>query len=155
MTNDLTKEDAEELIQRYEGHEHNNWYQSIMNVVVRANEKGFKEMKQMCDALLELMKDELEEMKAQGLSQGKQEQLLMQIEKKLLKGKTNIIKSVIEKYQLKSQICVILNITDDPIFIFTKEFIQLAAFLNCSIAIDYYTDIEKTIEYNDCDMEDL
>ena len=46
----------------------------------------------MCDALLELMKDELEEMKAQGwsqgLSQGKQEQLLMQIEKKLLKGKT-------------------------------------------------------------------
>lgn len=75
----------------------------------------------------------------------------------LLKGKTNIIKSVIEKYQLKSQICVILNITDDPIFIFTKEFIQLAAFLNCSIAIDYYyyTDIEKTIECNDCDMQDL
>ena len=92
MTNDLTKEDATELIQRYEGHEHDNWYQSVMDVVVRANEKGFKEMKLMCDALLELMKDEWEEMKAQGwsqgLSQGKQEQLLMQIEKKLLKGKT-------------------------------------------------------------------
>ena len=64
--------------------------------MVRANEKGFKEMKQMCDALLELMKDELEEMKAQGLSQGltqgiiqgKQEHLIMQIEKKFSKGKT-------------------------------------------------------------------
>ena len=96
MTNDLTKEDATELIQRYEGHEHDNWYPSVMDVVVRANEKGFKEMKQMCDALLELMKDELEEMKAQGLSQGlsqgiiqgKQELLSMQIEKKLSKGKT-------------------------------------------------------------------
>ena len=96
MTNDLTKEDATELIQRYEGHEHDNWYPSVMDVVVRANEKGFKEMRQMCNALLELMKDELEEMKAQGLSQGlsqgiiqgKQEQLLMQIEKKLSKGKT-------------------------------------------------------------------
>ena len=92
MTNDLTKEDATELIQRYEGHEHNNQYQSVMNVIVQANKTGFEEMKQMCDALLELMKDELEEMKAQGwsqgLSQGKQEQLLMQIEKKLLKGKT-------------------------------------------------------------------
>ena len=84
MTNDLTKEDATELIQRYEGHEHNNRYQSVMDVVVRANEKGFKEMKLMCDALLELMKDELEESRMQG----KQEQLLMQIEKKLLKGKT-------------------------------------------------------------------
>ena len=92
LANDLTKEDAKELVQKYEGHEHNNRYQSIMDVIVRANENGFKEMKQMCQALLELMKEELEESRAEGLSQGislgRQEQLQILVTKKVAKGKT-------------------------------------------------------------------
>lgn len=46
----------------------------------------------MCDALLELMKDELEESKVKGInlgiSQGRQEQLQILITKKAAKGKT-------------------------------------------------------------------
>ena len=86
------KEEAVEMIQKYEGHEHDKLYQSVMDVVVRANEKGFREMKQMCDALLELMEDELKEMREKGISQGisigRQEQLQILIAKKVDKGKT-------------------------------------------------------------------
>ena len=96
MTTNLTKEEAEEMIQKYDGHEHDKLYQSVMDVVVRANEKGFREMKQMCDALLELMEDELKEMRekgisqgiSQGISMGRQEHLEMLIAKKVEKGKT-------------------------------------------------------------------
>ena len=45
MTNDLTQEEAKELVQKYEGHTQDNWYQSVMDVIVRTNEKGFREMK--------------------------------------------------------------------------------------------------------------
>lgn len=86
MTNDLTKEEARELVQKYEGHEKDNWYQSVMDVVVRANEKGFKEMKQMCDALLELMKDELDESREKGISLGRQEEKIAIVTKMKEKG---------------------------------------------------------------------
>ena len=55
-----------------------------MDVLVRANEKGFREMKQMCEALLELMEDELKEKK----EEGRQEQLQLLISKKIAKGKS-------------------------------------------------------------------
>ena len=92
MTTNLTQKEAEELIYAYEGHEKDNLYKSVMDVIVRANENGFREVKCMCDALLELMKDELEEREElgrnQGLELGKQEQLLLLMSKKIEKGKS-------------------------------------------------------------------
>lgn len=96
MTTNLTQKEAEELIYAYEGHEKDNLYKSVMDVIVRANEDEFEEMKRMCDALLELMKDEIDECKEiarqeglnEGVSQGKQEQLQLLIEKKIVKGKS-------------------------------------------------------------------
>ena len=112
LTNDLTRKEAEQLIYEYEGHKQNILYQSIMDVIVRANENDFREVNCMCNALLEIVKDELaDELKerealaisqgltqgltqglaqglVQGVVQGKQEQLSSMITKKIAKGKS-------------------------------------------------------------------
>ena len=53
-----------------------------MEIIVKANESRWKEEKKiMCDALLELMKDELDEMKEEGISLG--ESRINQLNQKL------------------------------------------------------------------------
>ena len=42
----------------------------------------------MCDALMELMKDKLDEREQQGFSNGSEQQLLSLIQKKIQKGKS-------------------------------------------------------------------
>lgn len=42
----------------------------------------------MCDALMELMKDKLDERERQGFSDGSEQQLLSLIQKKIQKGKS-------------------------------------------------------------------
>lgn len=66
---------AEKLINEYEKHKNNNLYQAVMNIVVRANKETFREVKGMCDALIELMKDELDESRQEGIKQGGQQAL--------------------------------------------------------------------------------
>lgn len=44
-----------------------------MNIIVRANKKEFQEVKDMCEALEELMRDELEERRRLGMQQGIQQ----------------------------------------------------------------------------------
>lgn len=41
-------------------HQKNALYRSVMELIVRANKQKFEEVKGMCDALRELMKDEIE-----------------------------------------------------------------------------------------------
>ena len=101
LTNDLKgNQETEKLLQAYKGHKKDELYISIMDVIVRANEEQFVEVEKMCNALMELMKDEIEEIKrleaerarrqglSQGLSQGEQQKLFELITKKLQKGKT-------------------------------------------------------------------
>ena len=78
---------AEKLIRAYEGHNHDTLYSSIMEVIVNANRERFLEVKEVCNALKELMKEELEEREQYGISQGEEKKLLELIKKKLLKGK--------------------------------------------------------------------
>lgn len=52
-------EEPERIIAEYEKHKNNGLYKAVMDIIVRANRKTFEEGKVMCDALLELMKDEL------------------------------------------------------------------------------------------------
>ncbi len=62
LTNDLKEnETAEKLIRAYQGHEKNELYSSVMDIIVRANEEKFKEVDKMCEALEEILKDKLEE----------------------------------------------------------------------------------------------
>ncbi|MBO5352345.1 MAG: 3-isopropylmalate dehydrogenase [Anaerotignum sp.] len=83
---------AERLIREYEKHQKDKRYTSVMELVVRANAQKFSEVKNMCNALKELMKDEFEAVRqeslAQGISQGSQKRLEELVWKKIQKNKT-------------------------------------------------------------------
>ena len=49
------------MTRAYEKKHENNLYSSGMEIVVRANEDKFREVKKMCQALRELFKEEFEE----------------------------------------------------------------------------------------------
>ena len=77
LTNQLkSTKDAEELIEDYKKHKKNTLYESVMDIIVRANEEKFEEARRMCKALEELMKEELEAKKNEGqeigIKQGKE-----------------------------------------------------------------------------------
>lgn len=73
LTNHLkSTKDAEELLKDYKKHKKNTLYESVMDIIVRANEEKFEEAKRMCKALEELMKDELEAKKSEGQEIGKE-----------------------------------------------------------------------------------
>ena len=61
LTNELEQnETAEKLLEEYSKNQANALYRSVMELIVRANKQKFEEVKGMCDALRELMKDEIE-----------------------------------------------------------------------------------------------
>ena len=64
------REEAIELIQEYKKHKKDERYESVMDLIVRANKELFLEVKTMCQALEELMKDELEAMRKSGWEAG-------------------------------------------------------------------------------------
>lgn len=77
LTDELKEtETAKRLIEQYEKHKGNGLYRSVMNLIVHANKEKFQEAKSMCEALEELMKDELEAKRAEGMTQGKAEDIL-------------------------------------------------------------------------------
>jgi len=53
-------ETAEKLLEEYSKNQANALYRSVMELIVRANKQKFEEVKGMCDALRELMKDEID-----------------------------------------------------------------------------------------------
>ena len=61
---------AEKLIIEYEKHKNSNLYKAAMDIIVRANSETFKEVKEMCEALKELMKDELDAAHESGMQRG-------------------------------------------------------------------------------------
>lgn len=66
--NSLTKrlsgvEAARELLDESADHKDSNLYNSVMDIIIKANQEKFKEARVMSGALLELFRDELEEQK--------------------------------------------------------------------------------------------
>ena len=60
-----------QLLEDYKKNKENQLYQAVMEIIVKANENRLKEGKQdMCNALLELMKDELDEKREEGIREG-------------------------------------------------------------------------------------
>ena len=93
LTNDLKSvEEANKILSEYEGHQNENNHKSVMNVIVHANKEVFKEATKMCEALLELMKDELDERtkvaEKTGRIAGERNIKIQLIQTKLSKGKT-------------------------------------------------------------------
>ena len=94
LTNDLKKkEEADRLFKEYGKHSDSKLHKSVMDLVVRANKEIFKEARgEMCDALMELMDDIIQEKvnegQKKGISIGLEKKLLELIEIKRSKGKT-------------------------------------------------------------------
>lgn len=90
LTNDLKEnKTAEKILEEYGKNKENGLYKSVMNIVVRANREIFEEVRDnMCEALLELMEDELDAKEKQGREAGERGKLVEQIGKKLAKGKS-------------------------------------------------------------------
>ena len=85
LTDDLkSAEEANKILDKYEGHQKENLHKSVMNIIVNANKEVFKEAKEVCEALRELMKEELEEREKAGERNAK----IHLIQTKLSKGKT-------------------------------------------------------------------
>ena len=62
LTNQLTEpRTIEKLIREYGRHSENRLYESMMNIIVKANQRTFQEVSTVCEALEELMKDRIEE----------------------------------------------------------------------------------------------
>ena len=91
LTNKLKKkEDAEKLLDRYNERKQENLYQSVMDIIVKANIELFEEVDDMCDALMEIVKPKVDAKVQEALKEGLEEgRILGKIElirKKLAKG---------------------------------------------------------------------
>lgn len=86
LTNDLGgDEEARKLLRVYEKHQAETLYQSVMNVIVRANEERFK-VSNMCEALEELMKDRIKELEEKAVSRGMEKGMKEGMEKGMKEG---------------------------------------------------------------------
>jgi len=84
LTDDLPDYAAvEELAKEYHEHRKNTLYRSVMNVIVKANEELFREESDMCEAIIDLFRDEydkgVEEAKQLGISEGIQQGAIQQL----------------------------------------------------------------------------
>lgn len=62
-----------ELMKHYEPNKHSNYYQAVMDLIVRANWEQVEEERKMCDALRELFAEELKESEELGIQTGIQQ----------------------------------------------------------------------------------
>lgn len=87
LTNDLKKvEEAEILLKEYKNYQDDNLHQSVMNIIVQANKEVFMEARGMCQALFELMEDEIKERE----NRAKEEELKLIVTKMLKKDMSAI-----------------------------------------------------------------
>lgn len=94
-------EEAKKLLEEYKKHKTDKLYESVVNIIMNANKDLFKEMSSMCEALMELMKDELEERERLGEQQG-EDRVNQLIEKLIsLNRMDDIVKSVSDRLYQK------------------------------------------------------
>lgn len=85
LTDDLKQTaEARRLVIEYRKSKNNPLYRSVMDIIVRANREKFQEVKKMCTALEELMKEEIEE----GMEKGEKLVLISQVQRKVQKNRT-------------------------------------------------------------------
>ena len=103
----------EHLIKEFKKHENERLHKSVMDLIIHANNEAFKEAKNMCDALMELMKEELEESKSIGLQQGIELGIEQIIRNALRKGHTPEQISDFNSIPLEEVLAVQLTMTEE------------------------------------------
>lgn len=91
-TDDLTDTEAvRELAREYRDKQQNQLYRSVMNVIIKANEELFKEECDVCEAIIDLFRDEYDAGIAKareiGVQQGMREKILSLFRKGMLSKK--------------------------------------------------------------------
>ena len=94
-------------MEEYQKHTKDKLYQSVMDIIVRANHEMFEEAKEMCDALRELFTDEFKENRQEGLQEGRQEGLQ--------KGRSEINRLILKLSEL-GRTDDILKAAQDPAY---------------------------------------
>ncbi|MBM6971221.1 3-isopropylmalate dehydrogenase [Mordavella massiliensis] len=116
LTNQLDGEpDAELLVEEYQKHTKDKLYQSVMDIIVRANHEMFEEAKEMCDALRELFADEFKENRREGLQEGRQKGLQEGRQEGLQKGRSEINRLILKLSEL-GRTDDILKAAQDPAY---------------------------------------
>ncbi len=117
LTNDLkSEEQVTAILREYGKNKKSKLHRSVMDIIIRANKELFRREKKMCDALMELMQEELDERENKGIrigkSEGAREKVQELIRKKLSRGKSieqiadeleediETIKKLIKLYQI-------------------------------------------------------
>ena len=89
LTNDLQDRSLPDtLFRKYQPKQHNILYKSVMNIIIRANNELFRREKPMCEALMELMQEEMDALREQCREQYIAESKKELVQKKLAKGKS-------------------------------------------------------------------
>lgn len=101
------QKEVQTLITEYGKNKSNKLYRAVMNIIVNANKDKFKEVHMVCEALEELMKDELDAMREQGLQQGIEKGIEQGIEQGIEKG---IEKGIEQGIQIFIEACKELEI---------------------------------------------
>ncbi|MBO5371606.1 MAG: 3-isopropylmalate dehydrogenase [Lachnospiraceae bacterium] len=129
LTNNLKeKEYAEQLVEEYKKHKNDKRYESVMNLITNANKKVFKEVNRMCQAFLDIVKeemaDEIEEMKIkikqeamkegmqQGMKEGMQQGMQQGMEEGIQQG-TNRVNQLINSLIKASRMDEIEKVVTD------------------------------------------
>ena len=91
LTNNMKdKEQLTAIITDYQKHKNNLLYDAVMNLIIQANQKNFREVNSMCEALEELMKDIIKEKEQQaeqrGILLGEQRGILLGEQRGILLG---------------------------------------------------------------------
>lgn len=91
-----------ELLDDYKENYKNPLYKSVMDIIIRANESRFKEVRDMCEALEELMKDKIEEKEKYAAERGENRVNKLILKLSQLGRSEDIIKAAEDKeYQMK------------------------------------------------------
>ncbi|MBR3823726.1 MAG: hypothetical protein IKJ39_00850 [Lachnospiraceae bacterium] len=81
LTDDLPDKMAVDILAKeYHEHRKNTLYRSVMNVIGRANEELFKEESDMCEAIIDLFRDEYDKGVEEALQMGVQQGMLQSVE---------------------------------------------------------------------------
>ena len=106
LTNDLKGTSIiEKISNEYRKHRRDELYKSVMNIIVRANNEQFKEATNMCEALLELFKDEVDRETEKAREDGRNEGIQSMINScKALGGtKPQILELLIQNFKLTKE----------------------------------------------------
>ena len=99
LTDSLDETDVRRrLIDDYKANKGNHLYQSAMEIIVRANESKFKEGKSdLCNALLDLMKEEIDEMVEKGEKKGENQINQLNLKLSELNRMDDILKATMDR----------------------------------------------------------